>query len=182
MGKPVTLLEHLCEHVMSFGSYSFETELNEHAHTGFATIDGARTRIANFPARSVDAEELRQNLEKVLKKPMRTVIVGAVYEIAVTGSDGRFLVTIQAAPKLKPDEKPKFTAKQGAYLAFIHRFTKVRGVPPSEADLQKHFLVSAPSVHEMIKTLERNGLIERTPRVARSIRVLVESKYLPDLR
>jgi Mn-dependent DtxR family transcriptional regulator len=35
--------------------------------------------------------------------------------------------------------------------------------PPAEADLQRHFGVSPPSVHQMILTLERRGLIKRQP-------------------
>ena len=38
--------------------------------------------------------------------------------------------------------------------------------PPSEADLQRHFGVTPPSVHQMVLTLERAGLIRRQPRVA----------------
>ena len=34
----------------------------------------------------------------------------------------------------------------------------------------------------MIKTLERNGLIRRTPRQARSIQLLVWPEYLPALK
>ncbi len=45
--------------------------------------------------------------------------------------------------------------------------------PPAEADMQRHFQVSPPSVHQMIVTLERNGLIRRQPGVARSIQILV---------
>jgi len=41
--------------------------------------------------------------------------------------------------------------------------------------------VSPPSVHKMIKTLERNGLIERTPGQARSIRLFVRPEDLPEL-
>jgi len=42
--------------------------------------------------------------------------------------------------------------------------------------------VKAPSaIHNMIKTLERNGLIEKQPGQARSIRLLVSSKHLPRL-
>ena len=40
--------------------------------------------------------------------------------------------------------------------------------PPAEADMQRHFQVSPPSVHQMVLTLERAGLIRRTPGVARS--------------
>ena len=53
---------------------------------------------------------------------------------------------------------------------------------PAEADMQRHFQVSPPSVHQMVLTLERAGLIRRTPGVARSIELLVEPKDLPVLR
>ncbi|SHG58093.1 LexA family protein [Bradyrhizobium erythrophlei] len=46
---------------------------------------------------------------------------------------------------------------------------------------QRHFQVSPPSVHQMIVTLERNGLIRRQPGVARSIQILVAPKDLPIL-
>jgi DNA-binding MarR family transcriptional regulator len=55
------------------------------------------------------------------------------------------------------------------------------GRPPAEADMQRHFQVSPPSVHQMIVTLERNGLIRRQPGVARSIQILVPLKDLPIL-
>ena len=45
MGKPVTLLEQLCGHAMSFGAQSFETERTDGRQRAFAQIDGARTRI-----------------------------------------------------------------------------------------------------------------------------------------
>ena len=74
---------------------------------------------------------------------------------------------------------PSFTDKQGQYLAFIDAYTRVHGRPPAETDLQRHFRVSPPSVHQMVLTLERNGLIRRQPGVARSIEVLVDPKSLP---
>ncbi len=45
----------------------------------------------------------------------------------------------------------------------------------------RHFQVSPPSVHQMVLTLERAGLIRRTPGVARSIELLVEPDDLPIL-
>ena len=45
------------------------------------------------------------------------------------------------------------------------------GRAPAEADIQRHFLVSAPSVNAMMQTLERRGFITRKPGVPRSIRV-----------
>jgi len=77
--------------------------------------------------------------------------------------------------------QPKFTTKQGQYLAFIYAYTRVMGRPPAEADLQKHFRVSPPTVHQMVLTLERQGLIRRTPAVARSIELLVPPELLPIL-
>ena len=77
---------------------------------------------------------------------------------------------------------PSFTDKQGQYLAFIDAYTRVNGRPPAEADLQRHFGVSPPSVHQMVLTLERAGLIRREPGGARSIQVLIDPKYLPLLR
>jgi Mn-dependent DtxR family transcriptional regulator len=47
-----------------------------------------------------------------------------------------------------------FTHKQGLYLAFIHYYSKVNGQPPAEADMQRYFRVSPPSVHQMVLTLE----------------------------
>ena len=63
----------------------------------------------------------------------------------------------------RPACAPRFTPKQGQYLAFIHAYTLVIGRPPAEADLQRFFQVTPPSVHQMVITLERNGLIRRRP-------------------
>ncbi len=77
---------------------------------------------------------------------------------------------------------PPFTDKQGQYLAFIYAYGRIFRQPPAEADMQRHFQVSPPSVHQMVLTLERAGLIRRTPGVARSIEILVEPEDLPVLR
>lgn len=77
---------------------------------------------------------------------------------------------------------PGFTTKQGQYLAFIYAYTRVLGRPPAEADIQRYFAVSPPTVHQMVLTLERGGWIRRTPGVARSIDVLVDPEMLPVLR
>ena len=76
----------------------------------------------------------------------------------------------------------KLHDRQGQYLAFIHAYTLVIGRPPAEADMQRHFQVTPPSVHQMVLTLERAGLIRRRPGVARSIEVLVAPECLPLLR
>lgn len=77
--------------------------------------------------------------------------------------------------------KKRYTDKQGQYLAFIHYYVKIHGRAPAELDMQKYFQVTPPSVHQMVLTLEANGLIERVPWQARSIRLLIPREELPDL-
>lgn len=77
---------------------------------------------------------------------------------------------------------PRFTPTQGQYLAFSYAYTRVLGRPPAEKDLQRHFAVTPPSVHQMVLTLERQGMIRRQPRVARSIELWVPPELLPVLR
>ena len=74
------------------------------------------------------------------------------------------------------------TDKQGQYLAFIHAYSVVMGQPPAEADLQRHFAVSPPTVHQMIVALTEAGWISRTPGAARSIRLAIAANQLPVLR
>lgn len=79
-------------------------------------------------------------------------------------------------------QSPLFTEKQGQYLAFIYAYARVLGRPPAEADIQRYFKVTPPTVHQMLLTLERIGLIRRKPGVARSIELLVSPESLPVLR
>jgi DNA-binding MarR family transcriptional regulator len=51
--------------------------------------------------------------------------------------------------------------------------------PPPDADTQRHLQVTPLSVHQMVLTLERAGLIRRQPGVARSIELLVARKTSP---
>ena len=74
-----------------------------------------------------------------------------------------------------------FTKLQGQYLAFIVAYIKLNRRAPAEADLQRYFEVTPPSVHNMILTLERHGWIRRTPGQARSIEVLVPTTEVPPL-
>lgn len=72
-----------------------------------------------------------------------------------------------------------FTQKQGQYLAFIYWYTKINGKVPAEADMQRYFDVSPPSVHRMVVELEKRGLISRQAGRARSIKLLVARENLP---
>ena len=74
-----------------------------------------------------------------------------------------------------------FTDKQGQYLAFIHAYIKINQRSPAEADIQRYFKVTPPTVHQMILKLEKLGLIEKQTRTARSIRVLLPSDKIPIL-
>jgi Mn-dependent DtxR family transcriptional regulator len=76
---------------------------------------------------------------------------------------------------------PSFTETQGQYLAFIYYYTKINGQAPSERDMQRYFRVSPPSVHQMVVTLERRGLITRIPGQGRSIALPLRREQLPDL-
>jgi DNA-binding MarR family transcriptional regulator len=78
-------------------------------------------------------------------------------------------------------QKPSFTPRQGQYLAFIDAYTRVNLRPPAEADIQRRFGVTPPSIHQMILTLERAGLIRRQPGAPRSIELLVPPEHLPVL-
>ena len=74
-----------------------------------------------------------------------------------------------------------YTRRQGQFLAFIYYYTKLNGRPPAEADMQRYFQVSPPTVHQMVVTLERRGFIARVPGQGRSIRLLLPREKLPDL-
>jgi Mn-dependent DtxR family transcriptional regulator len=77
---------------------------------------------------------------------------------------------------------PKFTDKQGQYLAFIQAYLVLNRRAPAEADFQAFFMVTPPSVHSMVVELERRGLIRRIPRQARSIELLIDPADLPPLQ
>lgn len=83
------------------------------------------------------------------------------------------------APKSAREASLPFTATQGRYLGFIHRYQTKYGCAPAESNIQRHMLVSAPTVNQMLQRRERAGLIARTPRQARSIRLLVPPGLIP---
>ena len=80
-----------------------------------------------------------------------------------------------------PEGRPGLTPRQRQYLAFIHAYRRLHGRAPAEADIQRFFRVSPPSVHQMLLTLERVGLISRQPGVARSITLTIDPQQLPEL-
>ncbi|MBP6470894.1 MAG: MarR family transcriptional regulator [Chloroflexi bacterium] len=84
-------------------------------------------------------------------------------------------------PNHQPESLPNYTPKQGQYLAFIYYYTKLNGRSPAERDIENYFKATPPTVHNMILELEKKGFIERTPRQARSIKLLLSRGHLPDL-
>jgi DNA-binding MarR family transcriptional regulator len=121
---------------------------------------------------------IRRTVTDRATAPQNTV---ALFDFTV--SNGNFIKPYRSkSSSMSPQSaSPSFTPKQGQYLAFIYAYTRVLGRPPAEADLQRHFGVSPPSVHQMVLTLERAGLIRRQPGVARSIEVLITPELLPVL-
>ena len=81
-----------------------------------------------------------------------------------------------------PSAPPSFTELQGQYLAFIYAYTKLNRRPPAEADMQRYFGTTPPTVHRMVLELERRGLIRRSAGQARSIELLLAPELLPILR
>src|SRR5579864_7558159 len=177
MGRRATLLEGLCGHALSLGADSIEVEHEDGRARVVARRGGTGIGIANYHRSSADGKELLRDLHAAAKKPARTVLGGrrAILQVRVSESFGEdvFEVIISLPPPLDTSVAPSYTAKQGQYLAFIYNYSRIHRQSPAEADLENYFRVSPPSVHEMIKTLERKGLIERTPGEARSIRLLV---------
>jgi len=75
-----------------------------------------------------------------------------------------------------------YTERQGQFLAYIRQYSIVNGCAPAEADMQRFFQITPPSVHSMMLTLERRGLIQRMPGQARSITLIVSPESLPPLK
>ena len=72
-----------------------------------------------------------------------------------------------------------FTPTQGRYLAFIHAYTDLHGYPPAESEIAAAMCVSPPSVNQMVKMLEKKGLILRQPGQPRSLQILVPEDEIP---
>lgn len=74
---------------------------------------------------------------------------------------------------------PRYTPTQGRYLAFIHAYTQLHGVAPAESEIGAAMLVAPPSVNQMVRNLEKKGLILRKPGVGRSIKILLPPDQIP---
>ncbi len=72
-----------------------------------------------------------------------------------------------------------FTPTQGRYLAFIHAYIGLHGYPPAESEIAAAMCVSPPSVNQMVKMLEKKGLVLRHPGQPRSLQILVPEGEIP---
>lgn len=72
-----------------------------------------------------------------------------------------------------------FTPTQGRYLACIHQYIQSHGYPPAESEIAKSLCVMPPSVNQMIRSLEKRGLISRVPGQARSVKILLPENEIP---
>jgi SOS-response transcriptional repressor LexA len=72
-----------------------------------------------------------------------------------------------------------FTPTQGRYRAFIRAYTNLHGYPPAESEIAAAICVSPPSVNQMVKALEKKGLIQRQPGQPRSIQVRIPEDEIP---
>jgi len=94
--------------------------------------------------------------------------------VLLVGCDERGLIATVSHPSSSqhyPATHDRPTKRQGEYLQFISKYIHHFGRAPAESDIQRHFLVSAPSVNQMMQTLERRGFITRERGVARSIQL-----------
>ena len=133
-------------------------------------------------ARLLDSDSLTQHL-----KDRRVVqaVVNDAQQLTIEFSDGTALTVEACADGLlthverasrsaTPDTSQRPTQRQLDYLAFISKYIHRFGRAPAERDIERHFLVSAPSVNQMMQMLERRGFITRQPGVARSIRICID--------
>ncbi len=77
----------------------------------------------------------------------------------------------------------QFTSKQGQYLAFIYYIfcTKINGVPPAEMDMGRYFCMTSSSLHSMISTLKKKGLVNSIAGKSRRIKIQSSKEQLPYL-
>jgi LexA DNA binding domain-containing protein len=100
--------------------------------------------------------------------------------LSIAFVDGHLSASVTLGPSdsisIHRETGPQPTRRQRDYLEFIGRYVLRYGVSPAESDIARHFLVSAPSVNQMVRMLERRGFITRRPGVPRSITIVDDRK------
>jgi repressor LexA len=73
------------------------------------------------------------------------------------------------------------TAKQRRIYEFIRHYNESNQEPPTIAEIGRHFqMSSSASVHAVLLTLEREGLIKRIPNVSRGIEIVQQKEVGED--
>lgn len=138
-------------------------------------------------ARHLDSESLTHRLKD---RQLSPAVVNGTQQLTLEFSDGTVLIVeacsegilahIESArPIAAQDGSPRPTKRQLEYLAFISKYIHRFGRAPAEADIERHFLVSAPSVNQMMQMLERRGFITRQAGVPRSTRICIDLAAQP---
>ena len=96
--------------------------------------------------------------------------------LAIVVLHGHLTAALSRGRGASPSDRRQPTRRQRDYLEFIARYILRYGVSPAESDIARHFLVSAPSVNQMVRTLERRGFITRQPSISRSITIVDDRK------
>jgi len=127
---------------------------------------------------------MAREISRLIGKQVKGATFDGEERLTMVFSDGTTLVVGIHAGKLAADltyesaqsfrvlDAP--TKHQLEYLLFIAKYMRHFGRAPAESDIQRHFLVAAPSVNQMMQTLERRGFISRQPGVPRSIRINID--------
>ena len=123
-------------------------------------------------------------LRRLTGKQVKEVTPDGDERLTMTFSDGTTLVlgvdtgrlTAEVNHEVVRDRNAKEapTKRQLDYLLFIAKYLGRYGRAPAESDIERHFLVSAPSVNQMMQMLERRGFISREPGVPRSARICID--------
>ena len=129
-----------------------------------------------------DSDSLTQRLKN---RQVAQAVVNGTQQLTIQFSDGTKLIVEACSDGLltrvesairsaTQDTSQQPTRRQLEYLAFISKYIHRFGRAPAERDIERHFLVSAPTVNQMIQILERRGFITRQPGVPRSIQICID--------
>ncbi len=132
-------------------------------------IPGAESVLHRLKGRQVSQVRLESG------RQMSIQFADGVALVISADPDG-LAVRLTGAPHGSDSQRP--TRRQLEYLAFISRYIHRFGRAPAESDIQRHFLVSAPTVNQMMHMLERRGFIRRQPGIPRSARVCLDVSAL----
>ena len=107
--------------------------------------------------------------------------IGRMFRTSVRNYNQSSISFSKAVSRKALQPRGRYTHKQGQYLAFIYHYTKLNRRAPAEADMQRFFKTTPPTVHNMVVQLEKKGFIAKEPGQPRSIRVLLPREDLPEL-